>query len=266
MNLPFTKKTITYFLVIVCLFSIARADKVYAVTTLTNALANVDYSAYKRSRYAKESWNQTVKTGFEAFHSENYDVAQTSLYKAFNAGCESPILLFMLALLAERNQAYYSSLEYYKMAQQGFKKANKSHRYANTFEENYGRALLNSGKQSEAIAILKKASKKTKSFWLLKLLGMLAYEGGDTLNAVSYFERAVRVRSPDVTKGELVYIYTLLGKLFLSRGEQDGAHRYYQKALELDPNNAEAKQFMVQIERAYQQDKAYQLMDKLSDF
>lgn len=238
---------------------------ILATTTYDNALANSDYAAYQSSRYAGESWNQLVKTGIEAFHSDNYDVAQNALYKAFNLGCESPIVLFMLALIAEYNKANYSALEYYHMAEQGFKKDNQDHRFAQQFEENYGRALLSSGRREEALALLRSAGAKSQSFWLLKLLGMIAYEEGDTLNAVSYFERAARIQSPEVTKGELASIYTLLGRLFLYKGEKDGAYRYYQKALELDPTNHEAKDYLIKIERSYQQNKALEVLDNLGE-
>ena len=224
-----------------------------------------DYQAYASSSFASSNYNSLVKAGMEAFHSGEYDVAQTSLYKAFNMGCESPIVLFMLALINEYKESYYSALEYYQMAQKAFKKANQNHRFNLSFNENYGRAMYYSGKTTEAMPFLKKAGKTTKSFWLLKLLGMLAYEKGDTLNAVSYFERAVRVNSKDVNQSELVYIYTLLAKLFLYKGEKDGAHRYYQKALELDPQNPEAQQFMRSIEKSYRDQKMLDVMDVLKE-
>jgi len=252
----------TYFAVFTALLFI------FIFINLQEARANMatdDYQAYLGSKYASASWNDYVTNGFEAFHSAEYDMAQTSLYKAFNKGCESPIVLFMLALISEYKQSYYSSLEYYKMAEKAFKNSNSNHRFSETFNENYGRALYYSGKKNEAMPILKKAGKKSKSYWLLKLLGLMAYEEGDALNALSYLERAVRVKSDDVTKEELVYIYGLLGKLFLHKGESDGAHRYYQKVIELDPNNPEAKQFMNGIERSYQNKQMMDLMDKMQD-
>lgn len=235
-------------------------------TTLASAdQASDDYTSYLNSSYASGSWNDLVKTGIEQFHADQYDEAQESLYKAFNKGCESPIVIFMLALMSEYKESYYSALEYYKMAEKGCKKGGGNHRYCETFDENYGRALYNSGKKDEALPILKKASKNTKSYWLLKMLGMMAYEQGDGLNAVSYFERAVRLNDPDVNTSELVYVYTLLGKLFLYKGEQDGALRYFQKALELEPNNAEAKKYSSQLQQQYEQQKMLKVMEGLKD-
>lgn len=233
--------------------------------TQASTIASQDYSAYLSSKHSSTNWDSLVKSGMEAFHSGDYDIAQKSLYKAFNKGCKSPILIFMLALISEYNQAYYSSLDYYQMAKKGFKSSNKGHRYHKSFNENYGRAMYYSGKKDEAMPFLKKAGKRSKSFWLLKLLGMLSYEKGDTLNAVSYLERAVRVRSDDVTKQELVYIYSLLAKLFLYKGEKDGAHRYYQKVAELDPNHPEAKQYMQRIEKTYRDQKVNKMLEFLKD-
>ncbi len=229
------------------------------------SLAAQDYQDYASSKFASSNYNELVRSGIEAFHSGDYDVAQNSLYKAFNSGCESPIVVFMLALINEYKESYYSSLEYYLLAQKNFEKANKGHRFSVTFNENYGRAMYHSGKTEEAMPFLKRAGKTTKSFWLLKLLGMLAYEKGDSLNAVSYLERAVRINSGDVDQAELVYIYGLLAKLFLYKGEKDGAHRYYQKVIELDPNNADAQQFMRGIEKSYRDQKTLDLMDVLKE-
>jgi tetratricopeptide (TPR) repeat protein len=251
----------TYLFIIICLlvFCAFHSPLAHAAT------AAEDYQAYAKTRYASSSWNRFVKEGIEGFHAGNYDIAHNTLYKAFNKGCESPIVIFMLALLSEYKKSYYSAIDYYKMAAKGFKKANKNHRYRKTYNENYGRALYYSGKKQEALPILRKAAKKSKSYWLLKLLGMLAYEQGDTLNALSYLERAVRVRSTDVTKEELIYVYTLLGNLFLHKGEQDGAHRYYQKVIELDPNNPKAKKFMGIIEKTYRNKQMMELMENMSD-
>ncbi|MBU0507110.1 MAG: tetratricopeptide repeat protein [bacterium] len=255
------KQVKIYLLIIICflVFFTFYSPPVHAAT------AAEDYQAYVKTRYASSEWNNFVKEGMESFHASNYDIAHNTLYKAFNKGCESPVVIFMLALLSEYKQSYYSALDYYKMAAKGFKKANKDHRYNKTFDENYGRALYYSGKTQEALPVLRKAAKTSKSYWLLKLLGMLAYEQGDTLNALSYLERAVRVRSTDVTKEELIYVYTLLGKLFLHKGEQDGAHRYYQKVIELDPNNPDAKKFMGIIEKTYRNKQMMELMDNMSD-
>lgn len=228
-------------------------------------LAESDYQSYSSTKFASSEWNTLVQEGMKAFHSGDYDVAQFSLYKAFNKGCQSPIVLFMLALINEYKESYYSSLDFYKMAQKNFKKANKDHRYNKEFLENYGRAMYFSGKKKEALPLLKKAGKRSKSFWLLKLLGMLAYEDGDALNAMSYFERAVRVKDSDVTKAELVDIYSKLGKLFLYQGQKSGALRYYNQVLAIDPNNQEAKHFVNQINKEYEQQKMFNMFEKMQE-
>lgn len=227
--------------------------------------ASEDYAAYQSSPFVSEKWNDYVKEGMGSFHSGDYDMAQKNLYKAFNLGCESPIVLFQLALINEYQKSFYSALEFYQMAGAGFKKSNQDHRYAKTFNENYGRALYYSGKVDEAMPILLSAAKKSDSFWLLKMLGLIAYSKGDTLNATSYFERAVRVQSPEVTKDELVQMYSLLGRLFLNKGERDGAMRNYTKVIELDPNNKEAKDYVAKIRKTYEQDKMYKTIDNLKD-
>ncbi len=132
-------------------------------------LLATDLSAYKSSKYASPKWNGQVEEGLSQFHKGQFEEAYKNLFKAFNLGCESPIILFQIGLINEYNQTYYSALEFYKMAGKNFKIANGNHRYAITWTENYGRALYMHGKRDEALPILSKASKNTKSFWLLKL-------------------------------------------------------------------------------------------------
>lgn len=227
-------------------------------------LAKQDYQAYKSAQYDNSKWDEEVKAGFEAFHQNQFDVALFQLNKAFQSGCRSPIVLFQLALLHELQKSYYSSLKYYKMAEKNFQKANSNHRYAKDFAENYGRALYDSGDSENALPILKKAAKRTQSFWLLKLLGMIAYDQNDSLNATSYFERAVRIKSADVTPQELVYIYTLLGRTFLNKGEKDGAVRNYRKVLEFDPQNSEANYVVRQVEKSYEEDKYKEIINQIN--
>lgn len=234
-------------------------------TRAQSTLATSDYADYASSKHARGAYNEYVKEGMGAFHSGDYDMAQKNLFKAFNLGCESPIVLFQLALINEYQKSYYSALEFYQMAKSGFKSSNSGHRYNETFNENYGRALYFSGKKDEALPLLKASAKKSKSFWLIKMLGMLAYEAGDTLNATSYFERAVRIQSPEVTKQELVYIYTLLGRLFLNKSERDGALRNYTKVLELDPTNKEAKDYITRIRKTYEQDKMLNMFENIGE-
>lgn len=230
------------------------------------SLAESDIKAYQSTRHANAKWNNYVVEGIRSFHNGQFDIAQYNLYKAFNLGCQSPIVLFQLALLNEYQRSYYSSLKFYRQAKAQFQKSNTGHRYHKEYNENYGRALYDSGKEKEAMPLLKKAAKRSKSFWLLKLVGMIAYDQGDTLNATSYFERAVRIQSSDVTPDQLVFIYTLLGRIFINKGQKDGAYRYYQKVLEFDPGNAEANYVVQGIQKSYQRDRNKELIETLQNY
>ncbi len=94
---------------------------------------------------------------------------------------------------------------------------------------------------------------------------MLAFEKGDTLNATSYFERAVRLTNDSVTRGELLEIYILLARMFDQKGEPEGALRNYNKALEIDPNQNEAKQFVEKHKRDEEQKKMIEMMQKMNE-
>ncbi len=229
-------------------------------------LATSDFQAYKSSRFASAKWDNFVQEGIKAFYDGHYDVAQANLNKAFSQGCQSPIVLFQLGLMHEYQRSYYSAFKFYDQARDKFKEANGDHRYNQTFDENYGRALYDSGKVEEAVPMLQKAAKKSKSFWLLKLVGMIAFDQGDTLNATSYFERAVRIQSPEVTPTELVFIYTLLGRIYVNKGEKDGALRYYQKVLEFDPENKEANYVVTRLQKSYEENDGMKaIYEQISD-
>jgi len=225
-----------------------------------------DYQAYKGSSFSSAKWDAEVQEGMKAYHEENYDLANESLYAAFNKGCQSPIVLFQLALLSENKKSYYSAIEFYQMAKQNFQKANTNHRYVSSFLENYGRALYLSGKTAEAIPLLFKAAKRSQSYWLLKLVGMISFEQGDTLNAVSYFERAIRVKDENVTNPELIYMYTLLARLFAEKSEFDGATRYYRQVVDLDPTNSEANNFINGVRQHYDNKKFIERLKELGEF
>lgn len=235
------------------------------VASNAKTLSLADYADYSHSKFQKSDWDAYVKEGMGAFHAGDYEMAQKNLYKAFNLGCESPLLLFQLALISEFQKSWYSALEYYQMAGAGFKKAHKGHRYAKTFNENYGRALYYSGKKEDALPLLRAAARTTQSFWLLKMLGMMAFDEGDVDNAIVYLERSVSLQNAEVTRDELVTLYLILARLHLNKSERDTGQAYYSKVLQLDPNNAEAKRFMTGIQKSYEQDRMLKLMDQLKD-
>lgn len=218
--------------------------------------AKDDIADYQSSKYSSEKWDKFVTEGITAYHDEDYETAWKALYQAYGKGCRSPIVLFQLALIAESQENYSQALDLYREAKKGFGSANKTHRYAGILDENYARCLYLSGEVEEARELLEKAAKKSKSFWLLKMLGMMAYEKGDTLDATAYFERAVRLEG--ASHQELVAVYSLMGRLFMNKGEQDAALRYYSKVLELEPLNEEAQKFVQGINRAYQKSQQKQ--------
>lgn len=209
-----------------------------------------DISDYQASKSANAKWDKAVEEGITAYHDDDYETAWKSLYQAYGKGCRSPIVLFQLALIAEMQENFSQSLDLYREAKKGFSTQNKTHRYASIVDENYARCLYMSGEEDAARELLEKAAKKSKSFWLIKMLGLIAYDRGDALEATAYFERAVRLEG--ATNNELISIYSLLAKLFINKGEQDAALRYYSKVLELDPQNQEAQQFVQGLNRAYQ--------------
>lgn len=221
-----------------------------------------DYKAYKNSPFSAREWDPLVKEGFEAMDRQDMQTSIEFLRKAANLGCQSPIVFFKLALGYESQGSYYSAIQYYELALGAFKKANKKHRYWKSFDENYGRALYMMGEMNKAIPILEKAAKNSTTPWVLKLLGQHYLSQKDQLKATAYFERLTQLQDHGLTIVEQLQINIDLARLYAAQDEEGAAKRYYERVLQLDPNNREARDFLKKGERQQSFEKLFEILDK----
>ncbi|MBI2339749.1 MAG: tetratricopeptide repeat protein [Deltaproteobacteria bacterium] len=251
-------RTLPLFLAIFLLSSAAVAQ------TPTAAYAAQDYAAYQKSPFANRMWDSYVQEGFAALDRQDAAGAIEFLRKAVGEGCESPLVYFKLALGYEALGSYYSAIQYYEQAKVQFAKANKDHRYNREFDANYGRALYMMGQTEKALPVLEKAAKTSDSFWLLKLLGDVALSKDDYLTATAYFERALRSNDPDLTGEAQLDMALTLARIYAKQNQTDGAKRYYQKVLEIDPNNQEAKKYLSSFkgQDSGTYDKIFEILEK----
>ncbi|OGQ06722.1 MAG: hypothetical protein A3G32_05725 [Deltaproteobacteria bacterium RIFCSPLOWO2_12_FULL_40_28] len=219
--------------------AILPSDTVWADTSY----ARQDYEAYQKSPFHSTAWDESVREGFENFDREDLTSTIEFLKRATAAGCESPLVYFKLALSFEGLGSYYSASQHYQMAKQQFKKANKTHRYAISYEENYGRLLWSMGETNKALEVLDRSTRKNAAPWVLKLLGNYYINQGEHLKATSYLERLMRMNNNELSVEEYIDINLKLARLYLSQGQDEAAQRYYQRILEVDPNHAEARHF-----------------------
>lgn len=234
----------SFFLILAVMFFGPSPTVVFADTPELSTYAREDFEAYKKSPFANPQWDPFVKEGFEAMDRQDIQSSVEFLRKAINVGCQSPLVYFKMALGYESFGSYYSAIQYYELAQKQFKQANQNHRYAQTFDENYGRALYLMGKQPEAVSILEKASRKNDTPWVLKLLGDIYMEQEDLLSATAYYERLLRHKDSGLTDQERIAINLLLARLYLKQGEKEAAQRYYEQILAIDPAHQEAHDFV----------------------
>ena len=79
-----------------CSFWILGA--LFCPTTLASNYLQEDLKAYKSSKYTSPTWDSLIEEGMKTFHKGDYDMAMELLYKGFNKGCQSPLVLFQLGL------------------------------------------------------------------------------------------------------------------------------------------------------------------------
>ncbi|MBI4411159.1 MAG: tetratricopeptide repeat protein [Deltaproteobacteria bacterium] len=223
-----------------------------------------DYKDYKKSPHTSPEWDSFVQEGFQMLDRQDTENTIEFLRKAVGLGCQSPLVYFKLALSYEALGSHYSAVQYYEQAKAQFSKANTDHRYNRTFDENYGRALYMMGQTEKALSHLEKAAKSSESFWLLKLLGDLALSKDDTLTATAYYERALRSNDPDLTAEARLDLVLTLARMYAKQDQKDGAKRYYQKVLEIDPNNQEAQKYLASFKQqdSGTYDKIFEILEK----
>lgn len=218
-----------------------------------------DYAAYSQSSLKNPAWDPLVKEGFDAMDRQDITTSIEFLRKAVIAGCISPIVLFKLALGYETTGSYYSAVQYYNLAREGFKKANQDHRYYKQFPENYGRAIYMLGQTDKAIPILEGAAGNLDcSPWVLKFLGQVYLAKKDPGKASDYFTRYAA--KGNVTTPELIDMHLGLARAFNAGADPDNAVKHYQEVAALDPSNQEAQTYLRQKKSNHSLDHLFEMM------
>lgn len=236
----------------------SHADESKKLTTL----AHQDFVDYKKSSFANPAYDPFVEEGFLALDRQDTTSSIEFLKKAVSEGCQSPLVYFKLALGYEAQGSYYSSLQYYELAGEQFKKSGAPHRYKTEFDQNYGRALYLSGEVDKAIPILEMSAKKTNSYWVIKLLGQIAFSKGDHDLGKTYYERALALNDPSMTAEEEINILLQLARACLKEGKTAQARKNYEKILQIAPSHEEAKSYLSGTKKIESQEKLFEIFDK----
>lgn len=226
-----------------------------------------DYADYQKSTFANPQWDPFVKEGFDALDKGDLDTTLEFLKKAVNRGCASPLVYMKMALSFEGQGSYYSAIQFYEMAEESFKKANQNHRYASDFKANYGRALYLMGQKDKAIPILEQAAATANHPWILKLLGEVYTEKGDHQQATAYFERLLKDPQHGLTPPEVLDINLLLARAYRKQNAAEGALRYYENVLQMDPAHKEASDYVKQTKDTKNQNENWEdVLNKITEF
>ena len=218
-----------------------------------------DYTAYSQSPFSNPAFDPLVKEGFEAMDREDTATAIEFLRKGVTAGASSPLVFFKLALAYETQGSYYSAVQYYDLAREGFKKANQDHPYFRQFPENYGRALYMLGQTDKALPVLEEAASNTLgSPWVCRLLGQIFLSKKQAGKAADYFARFA-AKEPNITKKELIDIDLGLARAFRGAGDEENTAKYYGKVAALDPSNQEAGQYLRNKNSSRSMDKLFEI-------
>lgn len=233
----------------------AKAEE--ALTTY----AAIDYGDYLDSPFTNPQWDPFVQEGFEAFDHNDIVTTIEFLRRSITLGCQSPIVLFKLALSYESQGSYYSSIQYYDLAKEQFRKSNSHHRYWKMFNENYGRALYMMGQTDRAIPFLEQAVGQNPSYWIFKLLGQITLARGDVGKAASYYGQASQMDDPANTINEQLDMGLQLARTYKSRNDLETTQKYYEWVLKVDPNNREASDFLRSQKKNDSLEKALQVFE-----
>lgn len=223
-----------------------------------------DFDTYSSSSYSNDLWDPFVEEGFKAFDKGDIIGSLEFLRKAVNMGCHSPLVYFKMALGFETNKSYYSSIQYYELAWEEFKKKPSDHPYYLQFEANYGRALYMMGQVDKAIPVLEKAlSKQDDTAWILKLLATYYITKGETEKAAGLYEKLIKVAPKEVNAIEVSNLFTLIARSKLEANLEEEAIAWYKKALSLDGTNAEAKNYLKQKQKEDSNKKVYDMIENM---
>lgn len=174
------------------------------------------------------------KKAVEAFRQGSIDQAIPALQKALQVDPNSPELHYHLALA-------YEVIGREEEAVASYLKAVELNPALAT--PHYNLAILAgvAGDQEDREAELLQATKKAPYFAsAYYLLGEGAFAAGRWAEAVGWYEKALATGA--YAPFDRVKVYLRLADLYLRQGDRQGAIRQWQKVLEIDPGNRQARE------------------------
>ncbi len=235
---------------------------IFPAKGVAQSYASQDFKDYQKSSSSNPSYDPFVEEGFKALDRQDLNSTIEFLKKAVGLGCQSPLVFFKLALAFEGEGAYYSAIQYYELARDQFQKTKEKHRYRDSFDENYGRALYLIGQVDKAMPYLEKAAQKTKTFWLFKLLGQIALANGDSSKGIYYYEEAIALNDPSAAGEDILNMYLELARAYLNRNDNPTARRYYEKILEIDPHHTEARNYLKEVKKREAEERVFEILEQ----
>jgi len=230
------------------------------------AYADDDYKFYKKHGHSNKSWNEMVKQGFAAYEKGDCNQTIARLKEAIRVQCQDGLVYFKLAVCTEAQGSPYTAMQYYQLAQEKLEKLPSVHPYQKDIFENYGRALYKAKRYKEALPYLTRAAAVgAPSFGLYYMVGNLYAKQNDPNGALDYYKKALTQDHSGVPPKLLSGVFFEVAKTYFQNKDYKTTVGLLNKAIQLDPENQEAKSLKGKASLALQQNSMVEMIQNLTN-
>ncbi len=224
-----------------------------------------DYEFYKKNGHKSKNWNELVEKGFEAYDQKNCDSALSYFKQAIAAQCQDALVYYKAGLCSEFMDSPYTAQQYYQLAEEKLNSLSSTHRYQKDIYESMGRLFYQQKKYDQALPYLTRAATLGQpSFGLYYMLGQAQLQKNDPGNALASFEKALSQDLSGVPPLQLSGLYREMAKFYFKNKDFDKSLAMASKAVELNPDDSEAKEIKSKISTAKQQEDMIKMIQGLT--
>lgn len=230
---------------------------------LFSAFAEADWDDYQKSGHTNIKWDDFVRAGFSAFDSGNLGSSEMFLQRAIARGCNDGLVFMKIGLYYESQANYQKALDYFQKANKKLPTQYPKNKNTEEVGEAVGRSLYLMGKTEESIPYLKQTLEKGENFMALYFLGQISRTKGDYPTAINYFERSLKADHPRNFASVDLLIMIELGKGYYELKDVDTSLTWWNRILEVQPNNQTALSYKNKIEHDKYKEKERKALEQI---